>query len=76
MVSQNKQRSKQIQNAVFSYHAINFDKDQDTVRSSSTIMNLFHITNFASEGTLKGIDCIRAREGKIKLSQNYQHRIN
>ena len=33
-----------------------FDKDQDTVRSFSRIMNLCHITNFPSEGTLKGRD--------------------
>ena len=47
-----------------------FDKDQDTVRSFSRIMNLCHITNFPSEGTLKGKDCIRAREAKLRSSQS------
>lgn len=47
-----------------------FGKDQDTVRPFSRIINLCHITNFLSEGTLKGIDFIRAREAKLRSSQN------
>lgn len=47
-----------------------FDKDQNTVRSFSRIIDLCHSTNFPAEGTLKGIDSIRAREAKLGSSQN------